>query len=586
MKKKKRKSAKKGNTRSTRTAGPARPGSRRSFGTLADALDPDNRARLHDLRAQLEQRAALAILDQRRRQPPPWRSTRAPGSTADGPATARTRRVPGVRGPVAPPPAAPGSRASLGLWGPTSTPRPRPPTRAGRPFAFWTLPPDLALVEAPRGTVAEGDRIDFRRTLQASTSYVASGGVPLFITVGFDFGTSSTKVVVGLPFEAGAPSVAIPSPRFCRVEGHPYLWRTALWLDGGMFMPYPTDSAIFFGDLKRGMMEGGGGGGDTSNNRSGATSSVDKSEAAAAYVAYVLQHTRGWVARNRPELLKGRDPVWFVNIGLPASTYDNPPLFCGYRRMAAAALMLVNAQQSVERETVRAFLRNPDVWKAGDSSEEADRLGVAVTPEVAAGATSFAKSYRGATGLYLMVDVGAATLDACVFRLNIDPSGPDHYPLLAADVRPLGVEAVRWFRGRGREVEQCAEQCERCLREVIWSTKVRRDPQASCWKSGGDLPIFVIGGGARSDLHQAVVRAVGPWLEDNTGSEGVRVLGVENPAVDLPERTTDYGRLAVAWGLSHPPTEMGQIEPMSRIDDVPAARGRDWRSFLVSKDQV
>ena len=298
-------------------------------------------------------------------------------------------------------------------------------------------------MEAPTGGVADGDRIDFSDTIQASISHVASGDIPLFVTVGLDFGTSSTKVVVGLPFEAGAPSVAIPSPRFCRVEDHPYLWRTALWLNGDAFIPYAVDSSIFFGYLKRRMIEVSGG--DSSNDRSVVASSVEKSEAATAYVAYVLHYTKGWVVRNRPELLKGRDPVWFVNIGLPASTYDDPPLFSGYRRMAAAALMLVNARQSIGREAVRAFLQNRDVWRAGDSGEEAERLGVAVTPEVAAGATSFAKSHKGATGLYLMVDVGAATLDVCVFRLNKDPSGPDHYPLLAADVRPLGVQALHWF---------------------------------------------------------------------------------------------------------------------------------------------
>nr|WP_162093045.1 hypothetical protein [Bradyrhizobium sp. ORS 278] len=46
-----------------------------------------------------------------------------------------------------------------------------------------------------------------------------------------------------------------------------------------------------------------------------------------------------------------------------------------------------------------------------------------------------------ALGLYLMVDVGAMTLDVCAFRLGQTDAATDLYGLLAAQVRPLGVEA-------------------------------------------------------------------------------------------------------------------------------------------------
>ena len=124
------------------------------------------------------------------------------------------------------------------------------------------------------------------------------------------------------------------------------------------------------------------------------------------------------------------------------------------------------------------------------------------------------------------------------------------------------------------------------LREVIWSTKVKREPSAVCWKAGRDLPAFLIGGGAGSDLHRAVVTAVGPWLEGNVENEGIRMLDIRSPEIDLPEAVEGLGRLAVAWGLSHPPTEIGRIEPMSMIEDIPSTKGRDWRSFYVSKDQA
>jgi hypothetical protein len=42
----------------------------------------------------------------------------------------------------------------------------------------------------------------------------------------------------------------------------------------------------------------------------------------------------------------------------------------------------------------------------------------------------------------------------------------------------------------------------------------------------------------------------------------------------------------VAWGLSFPPSDIGQIFPPSEIDDVAAAPFVDLSGKFVSKDQV
>ena len=321
-------------------------------------------------------------------------------------------------------------------------------------------PLSLPSGEDPEVTVSDADREDFDNTARPEAGKVVADGTPLFVTVGVDLGTSSTKVVASLPYEAGRPAVAISAPRHGRVENHPYLWRTAVWLREDVFLAYPATEATLLCDLKRGMMDGSSG--TAVSEALAAKRGVTRIEAATGYVAHVLYYAKGWLVRNRPRFFEGREPVWFVNVGLPASTYDKAMLFVAYRKMVAAAWMLVNSGERVRVDTIRAFLQDQGVQRAADSDGEAEALGVAVTPEVAAGATGFAKSYEGATGLYLMVDVGAATLDACMFRLNKSLTGPDQYPLLAADVRPLGVEALHWFLENGRTIDGFAQQCERC----------------------------------------------------------------------------------------------------------------------------
>ena len=111
--------------------------------------------------------------------------------------------------------------------------------------------------------------------------------------------------------------------------------------------------------------------------------------------------------------------------------------------------------------------------------------------EAAAEMTAFAKSTRNAPGLYLLVDVGALTLDACMFRLKQNAHTGDLYAFMAAEVRPLGVESFHWFLAEKKTEPEFVQQCERMLRAVVWNTKRVRDPHAECWKPGNDCPFFL-----------------------------------------------------------------------------------------------
>ena len=55
-----------------------------------------------------------------------------------------------------------------------------------------------------------------------------------------------------------------------------------------------------------------------------------------------------------------------------------------------------------------------------------------------------------------------------------------------------------------------------------------------------------------------------------------RLLELPIPAnIELPIGVSDFSRLAVAWGLSYPPSEIGEIVPPSAVEDKtppPAAR--------------
>ncbi|MCY4357215.1 MAG: hypothetical protein OXD01_06805 [Gammaproteobacteria bacterium] len=418
------------------------------------------------------------------------------------------------------------------------------------------------------------------------------GDDDLFIVLGLDFGTSSTKLIVRLHYEPGQPSIAIPAPAFCQSNNHPYLWQTVIWLNENseIFSPYPEEGATVLNNLKHGLIQWRS---DSFRPEFDSTFKFNPHQAVVAYLAFVIRYTRGWLLLNRPKLFRGRKPVWFVNLGMPSASYDDEKLTKLYRCVGAAALQLAKFDKPIKIDTVRLFLDDSNVVKSRESKEAAEELGINVIPEAAAEMTCFAKSTRSASGLYLMVDVGAMTLDACMFRLNQVENKPDRFGFMAADVRPLGVDSLHWFLCNGKTKQEFVEQCNRMLRKIIVYTKRHRDPNASNWKPGGNTPIFLAGGGAANSLHQdIIIKDLDNWLKKyNSGNDGL--LKLEFPpdnTLDLPETITEssqiFGRMAVAWGLSYPPTEIGDIASMREIENIPLPTKSENSNKFIGPEQV
>ena len=380
----------------------------------------------------------------------------------------------------------------------------------------------------------------------------------------------------------------VPAPAHCLGEKNPNLWRTILWLEeNGKFAAYPQPGARAISSLKvdiAGQPERSA----LSRNK-GEEPDVRPVEAATAYIAFVIRYARGRLRAENPSMFRGRRPIWIVNLGLPAANYDDKPLFRVYRKAAAGGLILADSGKSISVKTVREALRNVAVERATASRESAEELGVAVFPETAAAATAFAKSPERASGLYVMIDVGAMTLDCCAFMMTGDGHGGDKFALLEADVQPLGVEAFLWLQERGESEEDVLERSRRCLRKLIWDTKCNRTPrEEKSWQEGESLPVFLAGGGANDERYRRVVESLGPWLEEHARNSGIRLMDLPSPTLAGSQGlSADFSRLAVAFGLSYPPDQIGKIESPSEIEDIPRpVASKDIEDRYISKDQV
>ena len=439
--------------------------------------------------------------------------------------------------------------------------------------------------EAPPSFISDEDKSRFEQLIRTGAAASAARGEELIVVLGLDMGTSSTKVIVRLPYEPGETTIAIPAPGPCRSDGTPYLWRTMLWLqEDGTFCPWPEPGATVLNSLKQGLIQERS---ETLISNIPASLTMSRAQAGVAYLSFVIRYAKGWLARNRPNLFRGRKPVWLANLGMPTASYDDLTLAEPYRRIGTAALKLASSDSPVTVEATQVFLDDPRIVEAGTSSEIAEELGIVVIPETAAAMTGFAKSIRSAPDLYFMVDAGAMTLDACMFRLNQNIRTGDLYAFMAAQIRPLGVESFHWFLSEGKTESEFVQQCERTLRTVIWSTKGHRDRYAENWKPGNEVPVFLVGGGASNQLHKEIVNSLDPWLKKHAHNDGIRLLALEVPdSIELPEPLEHFGRMAVAWGLSFPSSEIGEIEPMSSIEDISPPTVKDFDKLYISKDVV
>ena len=468
--------------------------------------------------------------------------------------------------------------------------RPKPVENTGPPplrtFKYWEFPSGVSCRDATTTHFNETNHSELEHLLKlGEESSKKSEGEELHVNIGIDFGTSSTKVIVRLPYEPGEPTFAVPAPIPCRAQDGDHLWRTIIWVknDGTTYM-WPVRNTTALDTLKQDLVLR-----KTNVHQldTSLLSIMNHEQVATAYLSFVIRYVRGWLRFNRVQTFKNRKPVWRINIGMPTENFDDLKIAESYRRVAAAALILADMGLLIAADSTQLVLSDSETHEAGQSISAAEELGVAVVPEAAAEMTGFAKSPRIAEGLYMLIDIGAMTLDASIFTLHSNSKQPTIYSFMAAKVRPLGVESYYWFRdAQGKTNDEFAMQCEHTLRSIIDTTKQKKDPHSSRWKSGESVPIFLVGGGARHAIHRSIVDNLHPWMRKYAGNEGIRLLSHVLPkALDTGGFEVDYDRMGVAWGLSYNFAEIGEIHTASDTDDV-ILKVNPWREKFIGKEMV
>jgi len=394
------------------------------------------------------------------------------------------------------------------------------------------------------------------------------------IILGIDFGTTSTKIVASFPYRAGEPTYALPALEGLCAEEHLHLFPSAVWIDArGHFHLAPKLGRIVLPELKRDLLEM-----RASCTGADPNALVTPETAVAAFLALHIRHARGWMLDGSGACRPGEACAWTVHVGFPAAALDER-LSMPFERALAAALILARSPGIVSRRSVEDVLR-----RIPDASATLLEEGGAVFPEISAAVAGFAASRRLEAGLYCLVDIGGMTLDCCTFDLRPFEEGMRN-PIFVASIAPFGIQNLDlWRKGRKR-VGTFVEAIKSPIRDVIWTTRGKRQPNSPRWN--GYLPIFATGGGAAARTYRAALDDTGPWLckQLNT-SFGARILDLPVPdnLQNLLCGDNDAHRLNIAVGLSREPGMIPVSALPGQIED--AQRPHRRRATFVGAEQV
>ncbi|MBA1241052.1 hypothetical protein G7015_21740 [Pseudomonas kunmingensis] len=414
-----------------------------------------------------------------------------------------------------------------------------------------------------------------------------------FLCLGLDFGTSTLKAVIS--DNERQITYAVPFLNLPGVNGYLLPCRVYMGEQGYNL----SGDGLAFRDLKLALLAN--------------PDSVDTQLPVVGFLALALRMIRGWLLSNHGETYAG--PIlWDLAMGLPVSNRCDEKI-AGLYRLIGCAAWIVSAEVQLTPEVIRnGLLRAEALCSGAEADNDIEDIDVKVEPEIAAQIYGFVSSGAydpNASNIYLMVDVGAGTLDASVFRVERKKGQrKDSLVIFKTTVEPHGVmnlhkKRMSWLQKAlerdfpertklhksveaissitdavgaipedldgyfsGLSVQFKSGGPDKSLythakRQVAQNTygKVESEKLLSKQHMSG-MPMFLCGGGSRSAIYAKL-------KVDMLSAPGFSWFGVTPKPLQKPRGLVapgllraDYDRLSVAYGLS-------QLKLDKLIVDVP-----------------
>lgn len=400
--------------------------------------------------------------------------------------------------------------------------------------------------------------------------------------IGFDFGSSTTKVVIG----DHNRSTKYPI-KFDEQLENAYLKPTSIFLQKKTFN---FSEGKKLEHLKKHLVE----------NHSYKTEGGELSalEVSIAYIALVFRQVRYYFFETYRNIYNNNSFVWSIHCGVPSKNYDDKKLCALFKKAVLAGWDLSIKNENVTVNSVRATLKNIETHP--DTVE--------IFPEVVAEIAGYAKSPLREEGLHLLIDIGAMTTDVAMFNL-MKENRMNKYPMFSVNVSHYGVIEFQKYQflqkitdneklnesslnRLKKEIEESvllevsgnyfdslkladgnffnnhflkAFQNQTCnVFNETWDKRISDLDRAS-YREHKIISVFVCGGGSQMSCYNVAIKHCLNGYKSN-----LNLYGFSFKKLKAPENfgATDFYRLAVAYGLSMSSNDIGCIVESWKIPDI------------------
>ena len=289
------------------------------------------------------------------------------------------------------------------------------------------------------------------------------------VTVGLDFGTSSAKIIIGDSVLERA--FAVP---FSGSDGiQQYLLPSRLYETGNRFSLEKGEQV--YRDLKLALLA------DPGNE--------EWQIRVVAFLALIIRHARGWLFSKHQDVYRATNIAWKLMVGLPAAHHFEDRQQEVFTQLCQAAWLAASSPGgAIDRPTVKAAISRADQLASGAGQVgRSEEVEIGVLPEIAAQIYGFVRSNRfNANGknLFLMVDVGAGTVDSSLFHIKQDRGSRYGFTFYATQVQPNGVmnlhrHRVQWWEKALATIDAKLKPDAFCLKDGKFPTdRMRSIPES------------------------------------------------------------------------------------------------------------
>lgn len=414
----------------------------------------------------------------------------------------------------------------------------------------------------------------------------------LEIVIGFDFGTSCSKVVL-----RDVPRIISYAVDFGEYghKNNTLLLPTLVCLNKKNEFDLKK-GCIRFSDIKINLID---------NPDGEITSEVTNVYIAIAYVGCAFRLIRNWFHDVKGKIYSDYDIIWQINIGIPARDYSNSKLVELFRYVALLGWEVSMGTESISIERIKYFTTQvPNINEAKATILSIHPEDIYAIPEIIAAIVGYAKSRMRKDGMYFLMDIGASTVDISMFNL-FSKNGEIKYSILWADLGRFGVLSQLKLRLNSLPEEiksnivnklnlihcvdpipdiypflpkqygdiirktdlQMSSKLRNLISNVIVKVKKDQNPNDSSWETG--VPIFITGGGSEIDYYRELLLNRFSQLSN---------MNINTPKiVDLPDledlEIKDLApdvirRFSSAYGLSYRESDIGIIIDAGSIDAI------------------